>query len=126
MGWSIGYDSNWNRDIGYDVPAVCDHPKCNNIIDRGMAYVCGGEPYGGEKGCGLYFCYEHLYFGRGEDSPQLCERCMQYKKPYKLKPDTLEWIAWKLADDSWEEWRKENSKKVKQMEKIVNSLTEGK
>ena len=29
MGWSIGYDNNWNRDIGYGVPAFCDHPKCD-------------------------------------------------------------------------------------------------
>src|SRR4051812_7048849 len=27
MGWSIGYDSNWQRDIGYGVPAFCDHPQ---------------------------------------------------------------------------------------------------
>lgn len=23
MGWSIGFDSNWNRDVGYGVPATC-------------------------------------------------------------------------------------------------------
>ena len=34
MGWSIGYDDNWKRDIGYGVPAVCDHPGCNEKIDR--------------------------------------------------------------------------------------------
>jgi len=52
MGWSIGFDSRWNRDIGYGVPAYCDHPKCNEEIDRGLAYVCCGEqPYGGEHGC---------------------------------------------------------------------------
>ncbi|HEV7521417.1 MAG TPA: hypothetical protein VGP89_09990, partial [Candidatus Angelobacter sp.] len=60
MGWSLGFDSNWQRDIGYGVPAYCDHPKCNKKIDRGLSYVCGGEPYGGELGCGLYFCSEHL------------------------------------------------------------------
>lgn len=42
MGWSIGFDSNWNRDIGYGVPAFCDHPGCTAEIDRGLAYVCGG------------------------------------------------------------------------------------
>ena len=68
MGWSIGFDSNWNRDIGYGVPAVCDHPKCNAEIHRGLAYVCGGQPYGGEKGCGLFFCYEHLMIGRSEEA----------------------------------------------------------
>ena len=29
MGWAIGYDSNWGRDIGYGVIAYCDHPDCN-------------------------------------------------------------------------------------------------
>jgi len=50
MGWSIGFDSSWNRDIGYGVPAYCDHPKCSKKIDRGLSYVCGGEPYGGGGG----------------------------------------------------------------------------
>ena len=27
MGWSIGFDSKWNRDIGYGVPATCDYPR---------------------------------------------------------------------------------------------------
>ena len=36
MSWSIGYDDNWDRDIGYGVPAYCDHPGCNEEIDRGF------------------------------------------------------------------------------------------
>jgi hypothetical protein len=48
MGWSIGYDSKWKRDIGYGVPAPCDLPGCDKEIDRGLAFVCGTEPYGGE------------------------------------------------------------------------------
>jgi hypothetical protein len=52
MGWSIGFDTTWNRDIGYGVPAICDRPGCGEAIDRGLSFVCGGEPYGGEKGCG--------------------------------------------------------------------------
>jgi hypothetical protein len=46
MSWAIGYDGRWKRDIGYGVPAYCDHPGCNEEIDRGLAHVCGGEPYG--------------------------------------------------------------------------------
>ncbi len=53
MGWSIGSDGD--RDIGYGVPAECDHPDCTAEIDRGLSYVCGGDPYGGEYGCGLFF-----------------------------------------------------------------------
>lgn len=56
MGWAIGYDAQWQRDIGYGVTAYCDHPRCNKTIDRGLSYVCGGEPYGGERGCGITRC----------------------------------------------------------------------
>lgn len=54
MGWSIGYDKKWKRDVGYGVPTTCDHHDCNEEIDRGLSYVCGGDIYGGERGCGLY------------------------------------------------------------------------
>jgi hypothetical protein len=103
MSWSIGYDDNWKRDIGYGVPAVCDHPKCNESIHRGLSYVCGGDPYGGERGCGLFFCSKHLSFG--VSLPQLCMRCKRNGKPYEPKPDVEEWIKHKMTDPSWEEWR---------------------
>jgi hypothetical protein len=102
MGWSIGFDSKWDRDIGYGVPAVCDHPGCNAQIHRGLAYVCGGEPYGGDKGCGLYFCERHRY-------RVLCERCHSDKEPFKAKPDTARWINHKATHPSWAKWRAENS-----------------
>ena len=104
MGWSIGFDSRRNRDIGYGVPATCDFPGCGADIDRGMGYVCGGEPYGGEHGCGLYFCGEHLIGGR----PQQCDRCIDEQPPFEATPDTREWIEWKLTDESWAAWRDEN------------------
>lgn len=105
MGWSIGWDNKWKRDIGYGVPAYCDHPECNEEIDRGLSYVCGGEPYGGDRGCGLYFCPEHtLLHAR---LPHLCERCSpRIRVPFKPKPDHPRWVVWKLTDESWEEWRK--------------------
>lgn len=68
MGWSRGYDANWDRPIGYDVKAECDHPDCHAQINRGLSHVCGGEPYGGDRGCGLYFCKEHLV-------GNLCDKC---------------------------------------------------
>lgn len=110
MGWSIGFDSKWNRDIGYGVPAICDHPKCNARIDRGLAYVCcGQEPYGGERGCGLYFCGEHQVGPHGE-----CSRCNKKRAPYKPKPDVPEWLRWKLRDASWKQWRDGNPEIVLQ------------
>lgn len=107
MGWQIGFDNKWQRDIGYGVPAICDHPGCSNEIDRGLSYVCANmEPYGGERGCGLFFCNEHQH--STEKHTQLCSRCLRGNKPFTPKPDTDEWIKWKLEDPSWEEWRNEN------------------
>lgn len=98
MGWAIGFDRDWNRDIGYGVPAFCDHPDCNAEIDRGLAYVCKGEePHGGD-GCGLYFCSAHLSFDG-------CDRCSEGQSPFTAKPDHPEWIRHKLTDDSWKKWR---------------------
>lgn len=114
MGWSIGYDDKWGRDIGYGVPAYCDHPDCNEVIDRGLSYVCGGEPYGGEHGCGLYFCNEHHIFYH-----QNCERCDWDLEPFEPKPDHPDWIKWKLIDESWQQWRDENPEEVK---KLINQL----
>lgn len=109
MGWSIGYDSKWNRDIGYGVPAECDAPKCDEEIDRGLGYVCGSDIYGGDYGCGLYFCGEHLSYRKphgSDDLVQNCYRCMHYKPPYSPKPDVKEWTKHKMTDPSWAEWRK--------------------
>lgn len=104
MGWSLGYDEHWKRDIGYGVPAWCDHPACSVKIDRGLAHVCGGQPYGGEFGCGLYFCGNHLFIDVG---PQLCERCDNHDDlpPFDAKPDHPKWLHHKATDPSWAEWR---------------------
>jgi hypothetical protein len=116
MGWSIGFDRNWMRDIGYGVPATCDHPDCSAKIDRGLAYVCAHQqPYGGEDGCGLYYCHAHLLGG-------MCERCSaiadgdeSFAPPFMAKPDHSEWIDWKLTDPSWKQWRDENPGTVLRM-----------
>lgn len=115
MSWAIGFDDTWNRDIGYGVPANCDHPNCNAKIDRGLSYVCGGEPYGGDDGCGLYFCGKHLFYESGiqyqrrQKVFQLCERCFNNdEEPFKATPDHPQWIEWKLTDESWQQWRDEN------------------
>src|SRR5690348_7248244 len=123
MGWSIGYDANWGRDIGYGVPATCDHPKCNEEIDRGLGYVCGSDPYGGEFGCGLYFCSKHLFYHQPRGSErllQMCPRCSHSRRPYKHpKPDTEEWTRWKLTDESWALWREQNSEEVAQLSQLL-------
>jgi hypothetical protein len=100
MSWAVGFDINWNRDIGYGVPAFCDHPDCTEEIDRGLAWVCGGEPYGGERGCGLYFCAKH---GGG----MLCARCRKGREPFSAKPDHPTWVQHKMTHPSWAEWRRQ-------------------
>ncbi len=132
MGWSIGFDGNWKRDIGYGVPAVCDHPDCSEKIDRGLAYVCAGErPYGGD-GCGLFFCAKHRShsFPLPEDSDDpeaaevyektekrgpCCERCAAGLDPFEAKPDVKKWIRWKLNHSSWQQWRDEHPEEVAAM-----------
>lgn len=111
MGWEVGYDENWKRDVGYGVPAICDHPLCNVKIDRGLSYVCGGEPFGGEEGCGLYFCGAHLLYLNGVCA-QRCERCVAGTESFDPKPDVPEWITHKLNDVSWAGWREQYPKEV--------------
>lgn len=117
MGWSLGYDSTWYRDIGYGVPAFCDHPGCKKKIDRGLSYVCGGEPEGGNHGCGLHFCESHLFISHGK--PQQCERCSEATHDdvvtFQPKPDHPQWMRHKLRHASWQQWRDENPDKVAEL-----------
>jgi hypothetical protein len=108
MSWAVGFDERWQRDIGYGVPAYCDFPGCMVEIDRGLANVCcNQEPYGGEKGCGLYFCEKHhpYYLER-------CSRCANSRPPFKPTPDHPDWIRHKATDPSWAEWRTEQAVRV--------------
>lgn len=114
MSWAIGFDKKWQRDIGYGVPAICDYPGCGHRIDRGLAEVCGGMPYGGDHGCGLYFCEHHLAYS-GRVTFQRCERCKTGQPPFDPTPDHPEWVEFKLTDPSWEPWRKENPITVEAM-----------
>lgn len=100
MGWSVGEFNG--RDIGYGVPAICDHPGCGVEIDRGLSYVCGNDVYGGEFGCGLFFCDKH----RG-GLRSLCDRCLMKKEPFDPTPDVAEWLHHKATDPSWAAWRLE-------------------
>lgn len=81
MGWGYGHNAA-GREVGYAVAATCDEPGCHNMISRGLAYCCGNEHGGGERGCGKYFCCEHLFYGIG--GVQLCGRCV------KAAPEVME------------------------------------
>lgn len=121
MGWAIGEGRDC-RDIGYGVPALCDHPACNAEIDRGLSFVCGMiNTEGEDRGCGLHFCASHLSY-----SPkygQLCERCWpRQKTPFTRKPDAAEWTNHKLTDESWKRWRDENPDQVAAMQKSIAAI----
>jgi len=60
MGWgNCGADSE-GRPIGYVFKAQCDHPSCNESIDRGLSYACGGMHGEDEYSCEKYFCEDHI------------------------------------------------------------------
>lgn len=66
MGWGdCGKDSK-GRPIGYVFEATCDHSGCNEKIDCGLAYACGGMHGQNEDDCEGYFCGKHLVY---TDSP---------------------------------------------------------
>lgn len=112
MGWSIGYDSKWKRDIGYGVPAYCDHPGCLAEIDRGLSYVCADKhPYGGE-GCGRYYCADH----RGcLDDEGGCPHDLRAP----VSPEHPDWLRHVLTDESWQQWRDENPAEVAKARKSL-------
>lgn len=119
MGWSCGWSDRWQRDIGYGVPAVCDHPVCGASIDRGFSYLCGTPPYG-DDGCGLYFCGDHLTYS--DDAPGTrCERCWNGDDPFTPTADTPEWVHWKLTDDSWADWRDANPDKTAELRAFLDT-----
>ena len=78
MGWSdCGTDSE-GRPIGYGHEANCDHPGCENKIDRGLSYVCGTMHGSDEYSCDKYFCEEHrsnfVEMSDG-DITRICDDC---------------------------------------------------
>ncbi len=123
MGYAVGYDERWARDVGYGVPATCDHPGCTAEINRGLDYVCGQDVFGGEHGCGLYFCHDHLESAytpdgngdllddNGEEYPKMCKKCVTSHETgtqqdfFVPTPDLPAWIEHKLTDADWASWR---------------------
>jgi hypothetical protein len=73
---------------------------------------------------------EHLNYDFGDEKSddfdedalrdcKLCERCIVYGESFEAKPDTTEWIEWKLTDESWEDWRNANPEQVKTMKQYL-------
>ena len=78
MGWAnCGTDSN-GRLIGYAHEATCDYPGCEEKINRGLDYACGGmhgnQTVDGQYCCEGYFCYKHL-IGCEKTDQFVCPNC---------------------------------------------------
>jgi hypothetical protein len=115
---------------GYGVPAYCEHPNCNEEIDRGMSYACAGEPFS-ELGCDRYLCSKHLKYecwkqdGTADKCDhegkcacacvEVCERCAKGEPPFDYKPEHPTWVKHVLTDKSWALWRKENPEEVQEL-----------
>jgi hypothetical protein len=62
MGWAGPFELPDGRLVGYAVEAECDHPDCDRMIDRGLAYCCGTMHNAEhDDGCGFYFCEAHRW-----------------------------------------------------------------
>jgi hypothetical protein len=115
MGWAVGWDFEHRRWLGYGVPAICEHPDCDESIDRGIYYRCGGME---DEGCDQFFCGSHLYYVEGFEE-SVCQRCGNGEDPFPIKPDTEEWATHLLTDESWAQWRRENPGQLEQYYAIV-------
>lgn len=104
MGWGMGWQPEYDRWRGYNVPALCDHPECTTEIDRGLFFIC--------EGCQLFFCALHLQYvalpGPEKLTEQRCERCAEGKPQWQPGPELNTWLRHVLTHDSWEQWRVEN------------------
>ena len=138
MGWSMGHCGEHKRDIGYGVPAPCDHPECNEIIDRGLAYRCC-ENIHHDASCKGYFCEEHrqnyvyqdeladmspeelkvLGIDSNEEVAQdddgiIC--CRHTIQPHK---EAVVWLEHILNDESWEVWRTKHPERIERFKKLL-------
>ena len=104
MSWSSGI--RWDGvEAGYALEAICGRPECSAVIDKGLAYTCGGAHYLIDRddpefsGCGGFYCDEHLYlcdFTKGF----VCDDCCASGEAVFIERHTPEEIAFLEA---WEQ-----------------------
>lgn len=142
MGYSVYFSDKNNRWQGYGVPAYCDHPDCNNVIDRGIGYVCC-DNQNHSASCGGFYCELHRYQmvyedeiqdmsdeelnGLGIDSRE--ERSQEddgiiccTHKPIESK-EHPDWLNHVLTDDSWDEWRNKNPEMTRKYQELLSEKT---
>lgn len=137
MGYSI-FDQVINgveRDAGYGVIALCDHPNCTAVIDRGMGYACCDAIHH-DGSCGGFYCSEHIMLWsviskdefEGLDDKEIQKLLEQYGLSDQYSPSNMPefneceqfnhcqhepiqsktaqgWVDWIKKDDSWGKWR---------------------
>lgn len=95
MGWGDCGNDSQGRPIAYANQATCDHPGCEEKIDRGLAFACGGMHGENDGDCEGYFCDKHLFSVEDPDerlhSARLCETCKNHWNEY-LVEDLIERI----------------------------------
>ena len=64
--------------------------------------------------------FYHVF--RGNETHLVCLRCDTYKPSYNAKPDSIEWVRFKLSDESWEQWRQDNPKEVEKMRALLHII----
>ena len=144
MGYSCYYSVKNDRHQGYGVSAYCDHPGCYAQIDRGMGHACCDEP-DSEVGCGGMYCSDHKHMSMmvgdlgdlsekelrelGLDGPEYpvvidsdgeIENSHEYVKCFHEPIESKEhpdWAKHVATDESWENWRTENSEKFAVLQK---------
>lgn len=77
MGWGNCGTDKRGRPIGYCHAGKCDHPGCDELIDRGLAYACGGMHGEDEYSCDQYFCAQHRSVVEFNDGSvkEICLKC---------------------------------------------------
>lgn len=98
MGY--GYYVIGGKECGYAVEDTCNQEGCTAVIDRGLAYACGGTPGEVDEFCDGYFCGEHLFFvegsrlGGGEHRP-MCGKCVAFleeaERDFKAEVEAGQW-----------------------------------
>ena len=148
MSWCIGFSKEQNRDVGYGVPAICDHPGCSNAINRGIGYLCC-EDISHVASCQGYFCEDHRHnytlgdeledmepeeleeleeLGVNIDDPETQLRIAEgdiircHHQAIERKESAV-WLEHCLTDDSWETWRNQNPAMVTAYQKALENKT---
>lgn len=139
MGYAIyQVGQRWG---GYGVTATCEHPDCNEEIDRGVSFACGDEPFS-EFGCDRYFCGKHRQYQcfldgepveeEDDDGEEIdtdfcgfvCERCARGEQPFDYKPEHPKWVYHLLNHYSWAKWRENNPDTVAELLTLPSRMPE--